>query len=111
MIRCTPEVRASCPDGRTCGPWAEFAEGSECDTFNRQMEDRLASGARTRYDKIKALGLGQMADLMIKLNQGSGIIPFCQSSEECGALPEMTGSSGEMCRNCMIGWLLGEGDV
>ena len=42
MLRCSAEAFARCPTRHLCGQRedATYAEGSECDLFNRQVEER-----------------------------------------------------------------------
>ena len=42
MKRCDPSVQAICPDGKYCEQYAVFADGSECDKYNKKtMNHRM----------------------------------------------------------------------
>lgn len=38
MKRCNPNAWAQCPDRHHCEPYAEFADGSQCDNFNEGVK-------------------------------------------------------------------------
>lgn len=112
-MRCSPEVRAKCPDGRTCEPYAEFREGSWCDEFNARTMKRLDNRHMTRAGRIRAMSDGELADYLRGLYESEGESPFCTMLPECeAALDDPEGDiPEERCHNCMVGWLLGEGDL
>ena len=42
MLRCSPEAFAKCPTHQYCGNYPSectFAEGSDCDKFNQQVDN------------------------------------------------------------------------
>lgn len=107
-MRCSPEVRARCPDGRGCEPWAEFTEHSECARYNEKVLAALDSCAKTRYDRIKAMGLVEMAEL---LDRAAGT-PWCGYLESClKDLEHDREIPAGRCLDCVIGWLLGEEEL
>ena len=64
----------------------------------------------TRFDRIRNMELGQMADFLMDLNDGGERIDFCHDNPRCAELLETGDITHDMCHNCMVGWLLGEED-
>lgn len=59
----------------------------------------------TRFERIRNMGLGEMADALIELSDGR----WCPTLPQC--LEDMDKPEGipeERCHNCVVGWLLGE---
>lgn len=110
MMRCSPEFRATCPDGRNCEPWAELTENSECARFSEKVQNALEADARTRYSKIKAMGLDELAQVLLTLHDGDKD-GYCKWKPECvetleAGTPEVI--TDEHCLECLKGWLLEE---
>lgn len=62
MLQCSLDAFAACPTSQYCGSCAAealFAEGSECDKFNQEIERRLASedGEAALENERKRIGL------------------------------------------------------
>ena len=59
MLKCSKEAFAACPDrkGCSCLEEAVFAEGSECDKFNRQ----IGTHKMTHADQIRAMSDEELA--------------------------------------------------
>lgn len=60
MKRCNPNARARCPDGKNCELYAEFADGSWCDTFN----GITLKQPRTNADCIRAMSDEELAKFL-----------------------------------------------
>ena len=100
MLRCSEEAFAACPTRHVCGTResATFAEGSECDKFNRQVHD----APRTNEDWIHSARGRELAKVLWKLFGND----YCQEKEECRKILEYTGRiPDEMCIGCIENWL------
>lgn len=106
MRQCLPEVRLRCPDGHNCEAWAEIADDSECARYNEKVLTELAAGAKTRYDRIKAMGPEELADFLLRVGdfEPRGI-DFCRNLPECQAAvdaPVTEDDPPELpCRGCL----------
>lgn len=65
----------------------------------------------TRLERIRNMELGEMADFLMSLNDGGPRLGFCQNSANCFELLEKSEIAEGMCHNCMVGYLLSEGDI
>lgn len=66
----------------------------------------------TRFDRLRSMELGEMADFLLKLTDYDERLGYCQGSAECDRLlDEDKEITAQMCHNCMVGWLLGEGEL
>lgn len=63
-----------------------------------------------RIDRIRSMSVHELADMLIE-NGMDGNIEFCPSSQECDDYEQEHGeTSDEMCRECLIKWLMEEGN-
>lgn len=62
MLKCDPKAFAICPTRHLCGTPndATFAEGSECDKFNRQVQFQPATNA----DRIRAMSDEEFVNML-----------------------------------------------
>lgn len=93
MLKCSKEAFAACPDRKGCGIIEEavFAEGSECDKFNRQ----IGSKPMTHGDQIRA-----MSDEELSLMLREKHIPCdYRTNDECRL------SYCGCCEVCTMDWL------
>lgn len=67
MKKCDPNARARCPDGKYCELYAEFADGSWCDTFN----DMALKQHITRADFIRASSDEELAEFLLNFFVGT----------------------------------------
>ena len=68
MLKCSKEAFAACPDRKGCGcpEAAVFAEGSECDMFNRHIAQD--TNVLTNADRIRAMSDEELAAWMAECN-------------------------------------------
>ena len=69
MLKCSPEAFAKCPNRLYCGSYpseCSFTEGSDCDKFNRQVED----GPKTNADHIRAMSDEVLAEKLYDIWRG-----------------------------------------
>lgn len=98
LQRCAPSVRAQCPDGKFCEPYAAFADGSECDKFNLKCLEKtptLAYHIRTMTDEelMRFLWALDSRDL-------GDVIKFCRKGH-CDEL-DVCEITEEMCQRCLL---------
>lgn len=88
MLRCSKEAFAACPDRKNCGCIEEaiFAEGSECDEFNRKIGSHTLANA----DRIRAMSDEELADWIV-----------CPHGNLCDSPGALDGD----CPNCCLQWL------
>ena len=90
MLKCSKEAFAACPASHLC-ICPEFAEGSECDQFNRQIR----SHTMTHGDQIRA-----MSDEELSLMLREKHIPCdYRTNDECRL------SYCGCCEVCTMDWL------
>lgn len=100
MLRCSEEAFAACPTRHVCGTResATFAEGSECDEFNRQVHD----APRTNEDRIHSARGRELAEVLYSINTAD----FCKELPECWRmLEEPGGIPDDKCIGCLEEWL------
>lgn len=100
MLRCSEEAFAACPTRHVCGTResATFAEGSECDKFNRQVHD----APRTNEDRIHSARGRELAQILYSIDGAD----YCQNYLECGKLLDEEGGIPEdRCISCIENWL------
>lgn len=92
MLRCSPEAFAKCPTRHICGNQHEatFAEGSECDEFNRQVLDKPMTNA----DRIRAMTDEELERFINHFN-----ICDIRTNDECKM------SYCACCEVCVMDWL------
>lgn len=92
MLKCSKEAFAACPDRHLCGcpEEAVFAEGSECDMFNRQ----IGSKPMTHGDQIRAMSDEELVEFINHFN-----ICDIRTNEECRM------SYCACCEVCVMDWL------
>ena len=92
MLKCSKEAFAACPDRKGCGIIEEavFAEGSECDMFNRQ----IGSKPMTHGDQIRAMSDEELVEFINHFN-----ICDHRTNEECKM------SYCACCEVCVMDWL------
>lgn len=88
MKRCDPNARAKCPDGESCELYAEFADGSWCDDFNKKVLKRPMTNA----DRIRAISDEELCDLLMLVPE----VPC----EKIG-YPNCSCK----CKECVMNWL------
>lgn len=93
MLKCSKEAFAACPTRHLCGRREEatFAEGSECDMFNRQIR----SHTMTHADRIRAENDDGLKETIHAFSLG--FKPWCDF--HC----ENEGDDG--CDKCIENWL------
>ena len=104
MLRCDPRVFARCPYNRSCISLEEavFAEGSDCDLFNR----RILESPVTNGDRFRSLNDAQLCKVLYSFENLESVIPFCQPDETCRKLLNTPGGVPEnRCRKCLLLWL------
>ena len=94
MIQCSPAAYAKCPTRALCGRREEatFAEGSECDLFNRSVEDQPMTNA----DRIRAMSDEQLCDLIMEF-------PAVPCDAKISIMMKKTGCAD--CQSCIREWL------
>ena len=99
MLKCSKEAFAACPDRHLCGcpEEAVFAEGSECDEFNRQIR----SHTMTHGDQIRAMSDEELY-LWAKKQIGCGFDFF-----PCGVVCDgkCESYSDKDCKTKIMNWL------
>ena len=90
MKKCDPNARAKCPDGKGCELYAEYADGSWCDTFN----ELTMKQPMTNADRIRAMSDEELAKF---LDNVSIRCPRPTVTEDCS----MPGG----CERCVMAWL------
>lgn len=90
MLRCSPEAFAKCPTRHICGNIQEatFAEGSECDLFNRSVADK----PMTNGDWIRAMSDEELA-------------AFFGHTWLCDRMQENWCKEHAVCGVCLTAWL------
>lgn len=98
MLRCSAEAFARCPARHLCGRRedATYAEGSECDLFNRQVEERPV----TNGDRLRAMSDCELAMFINHVN-----ICDKRTNEEC-RLQFLAN-----CESCVLDWLQSPAEV
>lgn len=71
----------------------------------------MTAGAVTKYDRIKAMGMEELADFLLRVSdfEPRGI-DFCRNLPECQtALDEQVEDDPPElpCRDCLVAWLMG----
>lgn len=105
MLKCSKEAFAACPDRKNCGCIEEaiFAEGSECDEFNR----KIGRHTLTNADRIRAMSDEELACTMYAASGMDGeTIGFCKNLPKCRDI--LNGGQlipDEDCTACMLDWL------
>lgn len=82
MLKCSPEAFAKCPNRLYCGSYpseCSFTEGSDCDKFNRQVEN----SPKTNADRIRAMSDEELSEYLAELGSeaNNGVI-YSDRSEE-----------------------------
>lgn len=77
MLRCSAEAFARCPTRHLCERRedATYAEGSECDLFNRQVGQR----PMTNREKLLSMSDEDLADFLMDVSQGNITVDVCNS--------------------------------
>lgn len=91
MLRCSEEAYAQCPDRKWCGSIenAIFTAGSECDEFNREVEDM----PMTNGDRLRVMSDKELADFLV--DQG-----YCPRDIDWDCMLDNQG-----CAACVLKWL------
>lgn len=97
MKRCDPNARAKCPDGKGCELYAEYVDGSWCDTFNNLVMKQPITNA----DRHRAMSDEELY-LWAKKQIGCGFDFF-----PCGVVCEgkCESYSDEDCKAKIMKWL------
>lgn len=104
MLRCSKEAFAKCPTRALCGvpEEASFAEGSECDLFNRRVADRqLTNGDRIRCASDEELVERLYNEWLDKLENGRDIATHWCNDEKC----DSEECDPEKHKACILRWL------
>lgn len=102
MMKCDPRAFAKCPYRAQCGDspkHAEFAEGSECDDFNRD----IINAPLTNADRIRAMSDEELAKEMCHRSIDAICDIVCGG--DCKAIKTLNRTSKEVCRDIILAWL------
>ena len=99
MLKCSKEAFAACPTRHLCicPEEATFAEGSECDQFNRQ----IGSHVMTHADQIRAMSDEELADWIARTQ----ISNVAEALEEIGCAWEQPDNLKEGVKKECLEWL------
>ena len=101
MMKCDPRAFAKCPYRAQCGDspkHAEFAEGSECDDFNRD----ILNAPLTNAERIRTMNDKELATT-IKDMMFSDFKPACEKSTFFSE--DEQPSCEKDCLSCILDWL------
>lgn len=60
-------------------------------------------------DKIRTVSDEELADILVRLGDGSNELGYCTNKPECEEAVDCGGDiTREMCRACLMAWLRGE---
>lgn len=106
MLRCSAEAFARCPTRHLCGRRedATYAEGSECDLFNRQVGER----PMTNREKLLSMSDKELAMLIITTDIDAFAPKFC-NVQFCGSFDACDQYSD--CVPAIVKWLNAPAEV
>lgn len=106
MLRCSAEAFARCPTRHLCGRRedATYAEGSECDLFNRQLGERpVTNGEKLLSMSAEELVLMMSGTDMDSFNRQFCNEQFCELSGVC--------MTDDDCLPAIVKWLNAPAEV